>query len=165
MAKMIGMVQPQHEICKNKVDFPTVVIKPFSKDANDLGMFIQWFGETKEGSLPKKSQFLFDVLTDPNDIGWYEKPETFRVVFLGQIKDWPKPEKVQSMAKAMGSIDKWIVWLVSSYVGVRHSDGIGPASNAIGIALLADGNYGVITPQPYTNMKVLEEESQKITSR
>lgn len=162
MNKEVETVQPQHEVCKSRVDCPAVVIKSFDKKPR---MFIQWLGKAERVSLPEGSQFLFDVLTDPEDMAWYRKPETFRVVFLGQIKDWPKPEKVQSMVRAMGNIDKWIVWLVSSYIGIQHSNGIGPVSNAVGIALLGDGNCGVITPQTYTNMKVLEEEDTKVVAR
>ncbi len=165
------IVKPQHEMCIIKTDSPMVVVKQMI-DARDPGhpkqenptMNIQWFGRAKV-RLPEDSQFLFPVLTNPDSIEWIHKPQLFRVVFLGQIKDWPKPEAVQSMIEAFrGNNETWIAWLVSSIVGMQHSDGIGPASFAVKVALLGDGNCGIITPQPYTNMEVLAEENQKVAA-
>jgi len=154
MSNKNEVVQPQHRICTWKSDVPIVVQCPT--------MSIQWFGQA-EVPLPEESQFLFPVLTDDKAIEWVGKPNRFRVVFLGQIKDWPKPETIQSMVEAMkGDLETWIVWLVSSIVGMEHSDGIGPASYAVKIALLGDGNCGIITPKPYTNMEVLAEENARV---
>jgi len=173
MAEKNEIIQPQHKICNFNVDMPTV----FPDDEIDRtdascpkwkskAINIQWFGQANV-QLPEKSQFLFPVLADPKGIEWMGHPETFRVVFLDQVKNWPKPENALITAKtvAKGDMEAWIVWLVSSFIGIRHSDGVGPASYAMPIVLLADGDCGIITPQPYTNMRALAEENQKIASR
>lgn len=159
MSNKSEVVQPQHRIGTRKwnVAVPTVVPYP--------PMHIRWFGQA-EVPLPEESQFLFPVLADDKAIEWFGKPNRFRIVFLGQIKDWPKPEAIQLMVEAMkGDLETWIVWLVSSIVGMEHSDGIGPASYAVKIALLGDGNCGIITPKPYTNMEVLAEENARVVPR
>lgn len=158
MSNKHEVVQPQHRICMQEwnVAVPTMVLDP--------PIHIRWFGQA-EVLLPKDSQFLFPVLADEEAIEWFGKPDRFRVVFLGQIKDWPRPEAIQLMVEAMkGDPETWIGWLVSSFIGMEHSDGIGPASYAVKIALLADGNCGIITPRPYTNMEVLAEENAKIAA-
>ncbi len=162
------VVQPQHKICISNVDVPTVVLthiidatNPSHPKQKEPTMSIQWFGQAGV-RLPESSQFLFTLLTDPQSIEWWKNPQSFRVVFLGQIKDWPKIESIQKMVEAFGDKETWIVWLVSSIIGMKHSDGIGPASYAVKVALLGDGNCGIITPQLYTNMGVLEEENRKV---
>jgi len=176
MGEKEEIIQPQHRICDFNVEIPTVhLVNKIRIDAtntahpkqtsNAIEMNIQWFGQA-EVLLPEKSQFLFLVLADPEGIEWMGHPERFRVVFLDQVKNWPKPEKARITAEAIanGDMEAWIAWLVSSFIGMRHSDGIGPASYAVPVVLLADGNCGIITPQPYTNMKVLEEENQIVAS-
>lgn len=157
MSNKSKVVKPQHRICIRRcnVAVPTVALCP--------PLHIRWFGQA-EVPLPEDSQFLFPVLA--KTIGWFFKPDRSRVVFLGQIKDWPKPEAIQLMVEAMkGDLETWIVWLVSSFVGMEYDDGIGPASFVFKIPLLGDGNCGTIAPRSYTSMKVLAEENAKIAAR
>jgi len=151
-------LRPVHKICRNNVDIPRVLFEESNIEGEVVKrVCVQWFGEA-DYELPKESQFLFDILSDADSLHWWGHPEWFDVVFLGQAKDWPRPEMAQLVADkaAEGNLDVWIVWLCNHHVQVKYSNSPGPQSFVVLLALLGDPNVGVITPRPHRDMEKLE---------
>jgi len=147
---------PQHEICRKNVDFPIILF--VNKDKETKKVSIQWFGEANK-KLQKGSQFLFDIVLNPDEeLLWWDHPEWFNVVFLGQIRNWPNSLVAQQIANNIddGNLNRWVVWVCNHKVQMKYQHSIGPQSFLAKLVLLGDPNVGVITPQPYQNFEVLK---------
>jgi len=164
----VNRTKPQRKICEADVNVPTIIIEPFYKDGEQR-VFVQWFGEfspiasTKSKSwdaLVKKfqqTQFRFPLLVSLNDGCWMGRPDLFKVVLLGQVRDWPNKKVIPQM----GNPDDRIVWVVSSHYGTRSKYGEGVASFYIRLEVMPfDQTGGIITPKKYYDGRVLEREDR-----
>ncbi len=87
----------------------------------------------------------------------------FKVMFVGQAKDWPMdydlPDDV--VEKFSAGLDSWIVLLVSGARVIKTRGG-SPSPTLFFSELETEKNAdGVITPVPYMDRSVLEEERAK----
>jgi hypothetical protein len=167
---ILAVAMPQHEIATENVEVPTVLVKTlraYGGDQTVTGVHLQWFGQSMPRQVPRGSQFFFPLNRQAGDICWQGKLETFRVAFVGQLKDWPNPAAAQSIADSIGhgSLDGWVVYLVSGEVVVFRPPDPGqrePTSFLLPLpVMLADPNCGIITPKPYDNRAVVDEEMDK----
>ena len=126
------IVVPQHKRCETLVEVPTIVVLPPFGEQTQPSVCVQWFGKAEDDRMPEGSQFNFQLMVAHDNINWFGHPERFRVAFLGQVKDWPKPEAAQATADAIteGNLEGWVIWVVSSIAGMKYESGIGPASIA-----------------------------------
>jgi len=109
-------------------------------------------------------QFRFPVPLKPSAPEWLGYPTSFRVILLGQVKDWPKKEVIHEIVQAVPSksMDAWILWVVYTlYRRQFCSGGLSTCFIIPLITMLADGVHGPITPQKYCDLLVLEEENKK----
>jgi len=139
-----------------------IIVEPFAPDGPPE-VFVQWFGEADGGDVTNL-QFRFPVPLSPDHAMWMNHPEKFKVILVGQVKDWPKPSAQEAVAaSAKGTLETWILWICSSHYTVQHSNGPGPACCVVPLtAMLGDPNVGVITPRKYCDLSVLKEESKKV---
>ncbi len=154
-------LKPTFDVCKRVVEIPTIIVDQIVIGENHPrnAVFIQWFGEAVR--LTENFQFLFELCIEPNNIHWMGHPEEFKVVFLGQIKNWPKPEVSQKIADeiAEGNLEQTVAWLCSHHYQQRYESGIGPGSFTVPVVLLGDPNIGLISPKTYQNLEALKEDS------
>ncbi len=145
--------KPQHKVCEKNVEVPTIVL-PQERE----GVWLQWFGDATGAELAEM-QFLFPIPLDENAMEWMGHPELFKVIMVGQIKDWPMKEAVRKIAEATKKdVESWVLWVVSSHYQIRGD----PACFIVPLpAMLGDGECGVITPHRYCDTDVLERESEK----
>ena len=165
-----GWFLPEHKICKENVATPTVrVVKLGEGDEKKPLVCIQWFGVAQdklmpEACIPDGSQFLFSMNRGigPKNGVFGDKPESFRVVFLGRAKGWLKPEAVQAMVDGpgKGNPEAWFVWLLSPEVVTER----GPASPLFSPDLLGDPNCGIIIPKPFGDLKIRDEVMREFSS-
>lgn len=150
-------VRPQHQVAENQVSVPTIVETELNAgDAKLRSIFVQWFGETDGPLKLNGEQFFFDTMLRPDDPLWRGKHQTFRVVFLGPIKNWPKPSAIPALKRmAKGNEDANIVWLLSPLA--NPADPSMPLSPSMQVVLLGDPNYGVIRPRPFCDMSVRDQ--------
>ncbi len=158
----IGDICPQHKTYEPHVGVPTIVVEPPEQEEYQPRLAVQWFGEADVDI--SKFQFRFPVSLSFNNPGWMGHPEKFKVVLLGQVKDWPKPEARDAVAKTVqGTLDTWILWVTSSHYTQQYESGEGPACFMIPFkVLLADPDCGVITPRKYCDLTVLQREKEKV---
>ena len=151
-------LKPAHKICEKNVNFPIILFVDKKRGEGVVRITsVQWFGEAGKG-LPQKSQFLFEIMLSPDEeLLWWDHPEWFDVVFLGQLKNWPIAVVAQQIADDIGggNLDKWVVWVCNHNVQMRYSNGSGPQSFIARLVLLGGSNVGAITPQPYQNLNIL----------
>lgn len=158
-------VRPQHKVCERNVEVPAILVVPSPEEDGEPEVVVQWFGEAEDMDLGEM-QFLFPVPVSADALAWMNHPELFKVILLGQIKDWPTKEAVQAVADsfAKGNVDAWILWVTSSHYGTKHRSGVGPACFAVRMnILLADGVCGVITPRKYCDVTVLDRENERFS--
>lgn len=154
---------PVHKVCESNVAVPTIVRVNMGPEGEEKPtLCVQWFGDPERPLLPNVkipdgSQFLFSLMVDPDDLNFFGDPAKLRVVFLGKIKDWLKPEAVQAMidGPGKGNPDAPMIWLLNPQRIVSHSgERKGPASPLVPIALLGDPNCGVIAPRLFSDIGV-----------
>jgi len=157
------VIVPEHKRCETAVEVPTILVEPPWGEQTVPTVCVQWFGQAGV-KMPEGSQFNFPLMASHDHVGWFGHPERFRVAFLDQVKNWPKPETAQATADAVaeGNVDAWIIWVVSSIAGMAYENAEGPVSFAAPLILLGDPNCGPITPQPYLDMGVVAEEAGKL---
>jgi len=161
-------VRPQQKVCETKVDVPTILVEPF-REGDKPEVFVQWFGESSAGVNLGEMQFRFPLGTSTDSHYWMGRPELCKIIMLGKVKDWPKPEVAQEIADTVtqGNLDALIVFIVATHYTMRRGDG-SPGAPCFVFELkilLADGVCGVITPQPYCDMLVLDRENEHIASQ
>ena len=147
-------IKPQHKTCDHNVEVPTILVEPL-KAGGKPEVFVQWFGEALGVDLGD-IQFRFPVPMLPDALQWMGHPELFYVVLLGQVKDWPRQDVIQSVADSdtKGHADARIIWLASSHCRT----GSQPVSFVMPMTImLADGICGIITPRKYCDLSVLEK--------
>lgn len=146
---------PMHETAKNIVSVPTVVDYELTFGEKKLrSAFVQWFGQCDGPNELPNEQFFFDMCVEPDDPIWMDKLSSFRVVFIGQIMHWPKPEFVGRLIQMMrGSAETDIVWLLSP-VCVEPGR---PSSPSMKIVALGDPNFGVIRPKLYSDLSIRDQ--------
>lgn len=150
-------IQPSHQVAENQVSVPTVIATELKAEDETLrSVFVQWFGEVDGPLKLNGEQFFFDTLCPPEDPMWQDKPETFRVVCLGPIKNWPSPSAIPMLMEMSGGDENTnIVWMLSSLA--MAVDPSKPSSPSMPVVLLGDPNYGVIKPQPFCDMSVRDQ--------
>lgn len=158
---------PEHKVCQPNVEVPTILVEPFDPEESDKPeIFVQWFGESDIADL-EGMQFRFQVPSSPDSTCWMNHPELFKVILLGQVKDWPKKEVAQRVADMVnkGDLETWIVWLTSSHYSIETPGGIGPACFIMPMTIVLADYFGIINPKKYFDMNVLEEERWKVFQR
>ncbi len=173
----------EHKVCEQNVAAPTILIVRFTPETdreeakfqvedNPLQPLelnqrrevnIQWFGEAARIDLGER-QFRFPVPVLVDDMHWWDQPQSFRVIFLGPVKRWVKPEAVSDFAASLtnGNLDSVICWVASTHYGIKHSDGPGPASFTFRMSImLGDGVVGVIMPRFFSDLTILERMNEE----
>ncbi len=163
------LLRPQHKVWEPNVEVPTIFVDAF-REGHDPEVSFQWFGESDSlGFLEKdfgeevswrfgRMQFRFPIPMRIDDIHWMNHPEHFRVVFLGQGKDWPKTGKAPG-----DDLESWWLWVVSTHYTTMQPSGEGPGSFATPLnAMLGDGVYGIIRPKQYFDIEVLNKEVRRV---
>ena len=124
-------LKPAHKICEKNVDLPTIFFVDKKRGEGVVRVTsVQWFGEAGK-RFPQKSQFLFEIMLSPDEeLLWWDHPEWFDVVFLGQIRNWPNSVVAQWIADDIGggNLNRWVVWVCNHNVQMRYSNGSGPQS-------------------------------------
>jgi hypothetical protein len=151
------------------VGVPTITVRdlPVEGGVPRRTICIQWFGKADHCELPPEAQFLFEPQCPHDECHWYGAPEKFRVVFLGPVREWPKPEVAERVAELVtaGNLDTYVVWIVSADFPLRHETAIwAPASFMVPLVLLGDPNCGVIMPVTYAGLDVLKAENKRARS-
>jgi len=155
-------VMPDHKVCKRNVAVPTILVEPF-KPGGENQVFVQWFGEANGIDLGER-QFRFDVPISVDSVHWMGHPEIFKIIMLGQVKDWPKKEAVQEIAQGVtkGDLDAYILWVVSTHFQIENDSGPGPSTFVVWMnIMLGDPNCGIIRPRGYCDTLVLDRENKK----
>lgn len=158
-----GWHLPIHRICRDNCEFPTVrVAKLGEGDKKRSFVCVQWFGIEQDSlmpevCIPEGSQFLFTLNggMGPDEEIFNGNSESFRVVFLGQAKDWLSKKTTKAMidGPGRGNPDSWFVWALSSEVLTNH----GPSSPLLMPDLLGDPNCGVIVPKFFGDLRIRDE--------
>src|SRR5688500_2631937 len=106
-------VRPEHEVASANVDVPTIMVRRGRHGREEV--VTQWFGDSSDCDV-SGMQFFFPLPLSQDAMEWRGNPELFTTVMLGQIKDWPNPDAVRSLAHALarGSTDAWIIWVASA---------------------------------------------------
>lgn len=154
---------PVHEMIRPLVSVPTISVRTLTGDNPREAVCVQWFGQASE-PLPNDAQFLFEPLADPKSDAWHGKPEAFKVIFIGPIRDWPRRDAAQQVANMVsdGNMDSHIVWMVSSKFPAPHPTArFAPASFMVPLVILGDPAVGVITPKSYYGADVLASENKE----
>jgi hypothetical protein len=160
-----SLVRPQQKICEKNVEVPTILVEPF-QEGGKPEVFVQWFGESSTGMNLGEMQFRFPLPAPADSHCWLGHPELCKVIMVGQVRNWPKPEAAQGIADmaTKGNLDALAIFIAATHYSRLCSDGrAGPACFVFEMTIhLADGIYCAITPRPYCDMSVLEEEAGKI---
>lgn len=123
---------------------------------------VQWFGES-EGVELQNLQFAFPLPSDPDAIQWFGRPEWFRVVMLGPLKNWPNPRGLEMFLEQGLSLDSIVLYVITSQIGMDDGHGgVRPAAHLTTVAFLGDPLYGVIAPREYADWEVSKEEIAKL---
>lgn len=145
--------------CEENVQKPTLI----RKDQNGIQVWLQWFGEAKEVDLTGK-QFLFPIDTKIDQ--FFFQPESFEIIMIGPVKNWPEKEYIDYLAQKIGGENQIIFYFISSKFGV--DDGAGrtiPAAFVLPNTItLLDQNYGVIEPKEFFDDSIRLEAIRKIQS-
>jgi len=166
------MIRPQHQVAEVNVDVPTLVyttVKAVTSDLETTGVHLQWFGMSTPPT-PDDAQFFFPINKSIDDKIWQDKLETFRVAFVGQLKDWPNLAAAESIADQIShkSLEGWVIYIVSGEVVVNllNDPNYGIMSSIVLPlnVMLADPYYGPITPRPYQDFTIIDQEMAKINS-
>ena len=160
--------RPRRRICEGDVEIPTLIIEPFFK-GGEPEVFVQWFANLSPtnplnhefwDALARKfqrMQFRFPIRAPRNDRCWMGHPELFKVVMLGQVRDWPNKVAIPRMGKD----DDWILWVISSHYGRKTQSGEGPASFLMSLdVMLKYPIGGTITPKKYYDATVIDRERE-----
>lgn len=82
---------PQIPCCTSTVSVPTLSVRDAYEGHQRV--MVQWNATASRGSLDGL-QFDFHILSPTtDDLRWFGKPEIFRVVFLGPLRDLPDKSK------------------------------------------------------------------------
>jgi len=159
-------VTPEHGVCRINVAIPTLLVEPFRPGDERLEVFVQWFGESECADL-EGMQFRFPVPCPPHATQWMGHPELFKVIMIGQVKDWPNKEGVNAVAATIkGSIDSWILFVVSSHFTMEHDSGDGPVCFMVPMTItLADGSCGIIQPKKFCDMSILNDARRAVSKK
>lgn len=151
---------PLHEICEKNVEKPALI----RKTQNGVEIWLQWFGESSSFDLSNK-QFLFPVSSDAGN--FFFQPESFEVIMVGPVKNWPNKKVVNQLAEQCGGEDVNIIYFISSKIGVDDgNDGSIPAAGILPLKVkLVDNNCGIIGPQEFFDDSVRTEAIKKFQNK
>lgn len=169
----VDCARPRRKICEVDVEVPTIIIEPFLKGEKPK-VFVQWFADfsptdplnRESWNTPIKKfqrmQFRFPVRVSLNDSCWMGHPELFKVVLLGQVKDWSNKAAIPRMGKD----NDWILWATSSHYGIKTQSGEGPASFLMSLEVMLKHQVGgIITPKKYYDTTVIDREREAFESQ
>ncbi len=155
-------------ICPDNVPEASVVIDTVGNDRIPYHqrVTVQWFGKTSAADF-EPLQFRFELMAKIDDIHWMGAPQNFRVAFIGQIKDWPKPEAIPGIIAAISgnTAESYVAWLWTDYYTVASVHGEVPASFLFPVICLGNPNVGAIFPKTYINTKALDEATSRVLQR
>ena len=164
--------ETSHRTFPSKCDFPMVVIDRDPRLSEPVPS-IQWFGRAMDGEeelqLPEGIQFLFGLMISLDAYQWhyYDKEgmeETFRVAFLGKLKDWDPPNAIPGIAKALNvRPDNYVALLSSGEVIVPET--LEPSTFAVKVILLGDHSGVIIVPRDFKNLEILQEKNDRIRQK
>jgi len=156
----MGNLGPEHEMAKTAVSFPTVMVrkaKPEEGLEEDC-IAIQWYGESESPHMPEGAQFFFDILCPLDNPHWIGDPNSFRVVFLGQVENWHNPGELDSWLEESGNTpNTTIAWFMSPISRVQFE----PSSFIANVVLLGDPVCGIIRPRLYRDLTVISAVKQE----
>ncbi|MDB5258807.1 MAG: hypothetical protein JWO73_15 [Candidatus Taylorbacteria bacterium] len=161
-----------HQTAAVPVDVPTISIGEIGSDEDKrTAVRIQWFGRSdpSDKDFPDEAQFFFEPTLSTESKRWYGKPDAFKIVFIGPVRDWPKKEVAQQVADTVteGNLDADVVWMVSSRFPENHprNGDLIPSSMMTPAVILGDPLFGIIRPKPYCDMQVLEAELTEVRKK
>lgn len=133
---------PLHEICAQNVTKPTLLLK------NDNKVWLQWFGESDSFDLSEK-QFHFPLGSSAGN--FFNQPESFEVIMIDLVKNWPNKETLEHMINICGGGDTLIIYFISPSFGIDGGNGeTVPAAGVLPLTIkLADDNCGIIYPKQF----------------
>jgi len=142
--------------CEINVEKPTLI----RKDQNGIQVWLQWFGEAREENLSHK-QFLFPINANIQD--FFFQPESFEIIMVGPVKNWPEKKIVNYLAEKLGGENKIIIYFISSKFGVDDGNGgTIPVAGVLPLNItLIDPNYGIINPKEFFEDSVRLEAIRK----
>jgi hypothetical protein len=147
---------PLHKVCKEEVEKPTLI----RKSENGVEVWLQWFGKSNHFDLSEK-QFLFPVSSNAGN--FFFQPESFEIIMVGPVKNWPNKEVVSQLAEQCGGENVNIVYFISPKFG--QDDGNGgtiPVAGILSLEIqLADDNCGIIEPKEFFDDSVRLEAIRK----
>lgn len=144
---------PKRATTETSVTTPVLIVGQ-DLDGSPI-IFLQWFGDCYSGfemfceergqaeKAFKEAQFRFPIHSDPNRIEWMGHPESFQVVSIGQVKDWPN----QQAATTFGNPEAWILYVASTFYRINNQ----PAAYVVPLQIfLADPLYGLVMPAKFS---------------
>lgn len=156
---MTRTLVPEHLVAEKNVDVPTLVMAPVG-ECKRMIPCVQWTGKADMLTDPDiKLQFFFSFMIKETLFTHESDIRDWRVVFLGQVKDWPNQNAIQDMAKSVGgdSPETWIIWAMNPKKAYFGQDTPIPHSVCFTISLLGDPTVGIITPELYSDLRVRDE--------
>ncbi len=160
-----GVPGPAHKMAEENVAVPTIVSREIDFQGRKISsVWIQWFGasDSKPNHIPEGAQFFFDTEHDENHCMWMKDIGSFQVVFIGQIKDWPKTEAIDRLIEiTKGSFSTTIVWMMSPVITPTGR----PASPMIKISVLGDPICDIIEPKFYCDLTIIEKVMKAISQK
>ncbi len=150
--------RPERAVDGPVVTIPTLMVGRMKED-EEPSVLLRWYGWNPMGldylgedkaeaeAAFNESQFHFPVSSDVNATHWMGHPELFRVVSIGQVKDWPN----MSIRQHFTNPEDWILYIASTHYTMPHPSGR-DVPNCLLVPLrvfLAEQMYGVIMPKKY----------------
>jgi hypothetical protein len=150
---------PDHQPCPVNVEVPTVTTKEIIvRHGREKTPAIQWYGDTETG-LITDGQFLFPFMDPDFRKAVTTRPEWYKVVYLGQARNWPNPEVIppQLTALTRGNDDMWITWIIDPEHIDPPNGHINSTQYLAQLIIPIGPGTGPITPREYKNADPLYE--------
>lgn len=162
------IVTPSQEVAKVNVTVPSLVWRPVP-DSDRTVLTVQWFGKVGKdanGKLAEGTQFYFDLkqgrssaaLTDENT-------GDFHTVFIGQVREWPRPDQVDLvMITVCVGLDTSVLYMANGKLPIAPKKDYteSPTCVVMVVLPLRDPNLGMINPLTHTDLTVIDEEQVKV---
>ncbi len=157
----------EFQVADEQVEVPTIRVMTFHEGGKPEVVF-QWFGvDVLERRDLLGEQYFFPLprkMADPEALEWMSHPEKFKVIFVGSVSEWPKPEARAAFGMSPNTL---LFWVASAHYGTQQGDGVGPACFAIKLSLiLADQESQLMLhPRTYSDTAVLDRLNEEFTAQ
>jgi hypothetical protein len=164
-----------HPPCQALVEVPTIRVQergygypdPPAEFAGQKEIVLQWYAQpTHYEELDRLNlQFAFPLTVRPNDVGWMDHPEWFRVVMVGTLELWPNKGAAQTIIQtSKWTMDSTLVYVMTDKIKFDNGNsGNTDAAFLVGCVLIGDPAFGVIQPRTFENWKMSAEVNAALT--